>query len=307
MFIWLRSRKKANPGPGKAKQDSAKADSRKKNTQSSEQPTATTPLANPVKPFNATDKTESQTAGDKRETSVNITAIPTLSVDPVKDWMDRVLWGATIVLFFVAVYQMVLLKKSTDAADASAKAARGALTLGQNAERAWLLFQGATLSQPLIVGQPILADFAFKNTGKTPALGIWAGANFYIWEGNGEPDPTVYFDPDSPRFDVGAGDIWSGRASRTGETDNRIIPLSIDEWADLRRGADNSAPRRVLFFIGAVQYVDVFQLPITEQTIPHYSNFCAQFKIDATGGGNICSRQMPDTGSIAPEKKSTHF
>lgn len=36
---------------------------------------------------------------------------------------------------------------------------------------------------------------------------------------------------------------------------------------------------------GAVQYVDIFQQPVTVNTVPRYSNFCAQFLMGASGGG----------------------
>jgi hypothetical protein len=147
------------------------------------------------------------------------------------------------------------------------------------AERAYMLLQGATLTSPLVVGQPIRANVVFKNTGRTPAEGIRIGANFYIGKGSGERYPTAYFDPLSQRNDRGSGEELRVFVPRTDEITHYVTNLTPDEWQSLR------SFDRVLLLIGEIQYVDVFSLPTTPQTIPDSTTFCSEFRMDESGGG----------------------
>jgi hypothetical protein len=114
------------------------------------------------------------------------------------------------------------------------------------------------------------AEYVFKNTGRTPALGVLSAAQFHVLKGEGEPEPTVQFDMRTVRRDIGAGETYIARTGRI---------LSDEEWTHLRAGT------HVLFLFGAIQYMDVFKLPISQTTVPNYSNFCAQYVMDSTGVG----------------------
>lgn len=123
------------------------------------------PIVNPAKPD--ADKSDTQCPAEKdKPRAIRVTELPSLPLG--KDWMDRVAWGAGLILVIIAGAGVFL-------ASQTLKAIQGQLGAIVNAERAWLMATPVERTPPLICIPPAppYARMAFavfiNNSGKTPA------------------------------------------------------------------------------------------------------------------------------------------
>ena len=161
-------------GPPRAGQSSTNGNDKKDTGKTAEQPSKSGSVNNPTASPSSNQQRSPITPGNEQQTAVNVRAVPRLSVEEVRDWVDLSQWVFAGLLVVVGALQVILLFGTLTATRISADAARSAANTARLAlevsERADVLMEGAVLSQP--VGPMSEVYLRYKNFGRTRAENV---------------------------------------------------------------------------------------------------------------------------------------
>lgn len=107
----LHAQQEPTPGPRETKDNGTKPNQNKNPTNQDQRAPISFPFEPPVNTQTGNQHTANNTTGDEQQTTVNIRAVPSLSVQPVKDAADWGVWFFSLMLVVVGVFQYCALRR----------------------------------------------------------------------------------------------------------------------------------------------------------------------------------------------------